>query len=250
MFSNKVTDTDEFLDMPHSAQCLYFHLSMQADDDGFVSNPKKVKRSVNSSDDDLKILTSKQFVIPFESGVCVIRHWRINNYIRSDRYEETQYQDEKKQLNVAENGMYTTGIPNANQSGVEASPQVRLGKVRLGKERLGKERKGKSREQSSTTHYESQDYYLASYLLDEIRKNNPTFKEPNLEKWAEHVRLMRERDGRTYEQIEFLIGWAQKNTFWQANILSTKKLREKFDTLVAQVKREVTSSEDYSVAFS
>ena len=81
MFSLKVIDTDEFLDMPQSSQLLYFHLAMRADDDGFVSNPKKIMKITGSGDDDAKVLTAKNFIIPFESGVCVIRHWRIHNYI-------------------------------------------------------------------------------------------------------------------------------------------------------------------------
>lgn len=86
--------------------------------------------------------------------------------------------------------------------------------------------------------YNVEDFSLAELLLKLILDNTPTFKEPDLSKWAEHIRLMRERDNRTYEQIEYVIRWAQSSNFWQPNILSTKKLREKFDTLVAQIKRE------------
>jgi hypothetical protein len=90
---------------------------------------------------------------------------------------------------------------------------------------------------ADSTKLEEIDLELSRLLLDFIRENTPTFKQPNLEKWAEYIRLMRERDGRTEAQIRFLITWCQKDPFWQANILSTKKLRDKFDTLVAQVKR-------------
>jgi hypothetical protein len=100
--------------------------------------------------------------------------------------------------------------------------------------------------------YVEGDLELATLLRDKILENTPTFKEPNIEKWAEQVRLMRERDGRTYEQIKFLIDWSQKNNFWQANILSTKKLREKFDVLVAQVKRDANgqSVKKATIAFT
>ncbi len=129
MFSKKITDTDIFLDMPLSSQALYFHLNMHADDDGFVSNAKTVKRMIGSSDDDLKLLLTKNFIFAFESGVVVIKDWKIHNYIRKDTYNTTIYGDEKEQLSQDENGSYTIS-PRAVD---EPSPQVRLGKVRLGK---------------------------------------------------------------------------------------------------------------------
>ena len=134
MFSLKIVDTDEFLDMPPTTQNLYFHLCMRADDDGFVSNPKKIMKIVNSATDDIKVLIGKKFVIPFESGVCVIKHWKIHNLIRKDRYTETEYKKEKKLLTEQDNKYklssgQTEVIPNGNQM----ATQVRLGKVRLGK---------------------------------------------------------------------------------------------------------------------
>ena len=101
MFSLKIVDTDAFLDMPQSSQLLYFHLSMRADDDGFVSNPKKIMKIVGSGDDDMKVLFTKRFVLPFESGVCVIKHWKIHNYIQNDRYAPTQWIKEKAMLETA-----------------------------------------------------------------------------------------------------------------------------------------------------
>ncbi len=98
MLSLKIVDTDEFLDMPPTTQNLYFHLCIRADDDGFVSNPKKIMKIANSASDDMKVLISKSFVIPFNSGVCVIKHWKIHNFIRSDRYTETEYKEEKELL--------------------------------------------------------------------------------------------------------------------------------------------------------
>ena len=119
MFDLEIVDTDLFLEMPVSSQNLYFHLGMRADDDGFISNPKKIIRSIGASEDDLKILISKKFIIPFQNGLIVIRHWKINNYIRKDRYSETIYKEEKKQLNEDENGIYNliteVGIPLGNQ---------------------------------------------------------------------------------------------------------------------------------------
>lgn len=112
MFSKKIIDTDWFMDMPASSQNLYFHLSMRADDDGFVANPKRILKLVGASEDDYKVLISKKFIIPFESGVCVITDWRINNYLRNDRYTETIYKEEKSQLTLDENGRYNVGIPS------------------------------------------------------------------------------------------------------------------------------------------
>ena len=107
MFAKTIIDSDAFLDMPMSAQCLYFHLAMRADDDGFVNNPKKIQRMVGASDDDAKILLAKHFLIAFESGVVVIKHWRIHNYIQTDRYKPTVYAEEKARLQRKDNGAYT-----------------------------------------------------------------------------------------------------------------------------------------------
>ena len=134
MFSKKITETDFFLDMPMSAQCLYFHLNMSADDDGFIGNVKTIRRMIGASEDDLKLLMAKEFLIPFDSGVVVIKDWKIHNYIRSDRYNETVYQDEKKQLKQLDNGRYELGIPNVIPVVHQMDTQVRLGKDRLGKD--------------------------------------------------------------------------------------------------------------------
>lgn len=115
MFNIEIIDTDLFLDMPQSTQNLYFHFGMRADDDGFISNPKKIIKAIGANEDDLRILISKKFIIPFETGVIVIRHWKLNNYLRSDRYTETIHQYERKQLIEDKNGIYDIGIPNDYQ---------------------------------------------------------------------------------------------------------------------------------------
>ncbi|RXS52144.1 replisome organizer [Lactococcus lactis] len=139
MFSKKIVETDLFMEMPPTAKILYFYLNMSADDDGFVGNPKTIKLISGATDDDLKILIAKQFIIPFDSGVIVIKDWKIHNYIQKDRYNQTQYLDEKKQLLVEENGTYTKCIQNV--SGLDT--QVRLGKS---KDRSGEVRTEKERE--------------------------------------------------------------------------------------------------------
>ena len=116
MFSLSVVDTDDFLEMPISSRLLYYELGMRADDDGFISNWKKILTFTGLKTDDIKILISKKFIIPFESGVIVIRHWRLNNYLRNDRYKETNYLYEKSLICKDKNGVYelkdTIGIPN------------------------------------------------------------------------------------------------------------------------------------------
>ena len=158
MFAKTIIDSDAFLDMPLSTQALYFHLSMRADDEGFINNPKKIKRMIGASDDDLKLLIAKNFVIPFESGVVVIKHWRIHNYIRADRLIKTVYKDERGMLDVKENGAYTVGghmsvncpstvsqVTDTCQSTdgqTTVKCQHRLGKDRLGKDSIDKVRVG------------------------------------------------------------------------------------------------------------
>lgn len=133
MFSKTIIDSDAFLDMPQTTQLLYFHLSMRADDDGFINNPKSIMRNVKCSEDDLKILAGKKFIIPFESGVVVIKHWKIHNYIAKDRYTETKYKEEKASLGLDENKAYTTSYTECIQPVYELDTQVRLGKDRIDK---------------------------------------------------------------------------------------------------------------------
>lgn len=134
MFSQQITDSDSFLDMPLSAQALYFHLGMTADDDGFVNNPKRIQRIIGANEDDLKLLIAKKFIIAFESGVVVIKHWKINNAIRSDRYTPTVYTEEKAMLTEKSNKAYTLGIPNDNQRLPSGSRSI--GKVSIDKDNV------------------------------------------------------------------------------------------------------------------
>ena len=108
MFTKKITETDAFQDMPLSAQALYFHFNMNADDDGFVGNPKRIMRMVGAAEDDLKLLIIKRFVIAFDrTGIIVIKHWRMHNTLRQDRYHPTEYQEELNMLGLKKNGAYT-----------------------------------------------------------------------------------------------------------------------------------------------
>lgn len=152
MFTQKIIDSDAFLDMPLTTQALYFHLNMRADDDGFINNPKKICRMIGASDDDLKLLIAKRFVLAFEKGVIVIKHWRMHNLIRKDRYSPTQYEDEFMSLEIKDNGSYTEKMPQiqgieeyGNQmatswqpNGNQMATQDRLGKDSIGEVSLGK----------------------------------------------------------------------------------------------------------------
>ena len=131
MFAKTIIDSDAFIDMPVTARLLYYDLSMRADDDGFVNSPKKIMRMIGASQDDLSILIMKKFIIPFENGVVVIKHWRIHNYIRKDTYHETTYKEEKNLLSLDENNAYT--LRDRDEFVDETATQVRLGKDRLGK---------------------------------------------------------------------------------------------------------------------
>ena len=166
MFSMKIVDTDAFLDMPLSTQALYFHLAMRADDDGFVSNPKKIVRMLGVQEDELKVLFAKKFIIGFENGVVVIKHWKIHNYIQNDRYTPTTYTRELAMLGTKDNGGYTLDTERIQIGDT--------GKVRIGKDRLGKL---KEDSETSSLSISKNKHFLppsikevSDYCL--IRKNN------------------------------------------------------------------------------
>ena len=203
MFTMKIVDSDAFLDLPLSSQCLYFHLNMRADDDGFINNPKMIMRTIGASEDDMKLLLVKKFILSFESGVIVIKHWRLQNAIRKDRYKETNYQDEKCLLLLDENGIYhmlaTKWQPNDNQW----LPQVRLGKDRLGK-------------------------------VNESKATTRTFKQPTLEELKEFIQennleVDAERWLNYYTSNGFMVGrtkmkdWKACVRNWSRNNYGTKQ---------------------------
>ncbi len=142
MFTKKITDSDPFTEMPLSAQALYFHLNMSADDDGFLNNPKKIQRSIGASEDDLKLLMAKRFILTFEKGIIVIKHWRMHNLLRKDRYNETQYLEEKETLMLQSDGSYTEKPPELpvatewQPNGNQMATQYSIGKDSIGKDRL------------------------------------------------------------------------------------------------------------------
>ena len=241
MFSRKITESDQFLDMPMSAQSLYFHINMQADDDGFVGNVKTIKRMIGASDDDLKLLIAKQFLIPFDTGIVVIRDWKIHNYIQKDRYTETFYKHEKAMLETTDNKQYQVMDTECIQDVSSLDTQVRLGKDRLGKDRLDidKEIDSNNSQQSQKRYADDSQYMEAAvYLFEKIKERLPNKKEPDFQKWADEVRKTVELDGIPIERYKQVLDWSQNDDFWQANILSTNKLRKQFDTIYLQMQRD------------
>lgn len=132
MFSLDVVNTDRFLEMSSSAQCLYFHLGMRADDDGFVSSPKMIAKIANCSEDDLRLLATKGYIIPLDKGIIVITHWKQSNYIQRDRYKPTMYQDERALLTLGDDNIYKLDTECIHDVS-EMEAQVRLGKDSIGK---------------------------------------------------------------------------------------------------------------------
>ncbi|KKF55651.1 replication initiation protein [Streptococcus phage Javan623] len=167
MFSKRITDTDKFLDMSLSTQALYFHLNMAADDDGFIDRPKTIQRTIGASDDDFKILVAKQFIVPFDSGVVVIKDWYIHNFIRKDTYQPTLYQEEKRMIeeympkqnyNKKNRNKYVDGTLTERQQLVDS------GKDRIGKDRIGKDSvEEKNGDSSSASNELSLRYFYEKY---------------------------------------------------------------------------------------
>lgn len=158
MFSKDITENDAFLDMPLSTQALYFHLGMQADDDGFVS-PKRIVRMIGAQTDDLRILVAKKFVLEFDDGVIVIKHWKINNYIQKDRKKVTAHQDKLALLTVKKNNGYKLDT--------KCIQNVRVGKDSIGKDSIGKERK----EKAKTRRFTPPSFLEVSDYIDEKKYN-------------------------------------------------------------------------------
>ena len=189
MFSRKITETDRFLEMPLSSQALYFHLNMGADDEGFIDKAKTIQRTIGASDDDMKLLIAKGFLIPFDSGVVVIRHWRIHNYIRSDRFQSTLYQSEKAQLEFDKSKTADLKpLENVIPNGYQMDTQVRLSEGSLDEDSLTTYPTVLDNEEEDIPYKE-----IISYLNEKANRNY----RPNIQKnktlikarWSEGFRL-------------------------------------------------------------
>ena len=239
MFAMTIIDSDAFLDMPLSAQALYFHLSMRADDEGFINNPKRIQRAIGASDDDMKLLNAKNFVIRFGSGIVVIKHWRIHNYIRGDRLKGTVYAEERKMLDVKGNGAYTikpelarieeggAGVCQSNvshlsdkcQSNVsqmtDACPaNVGIGKDRIDKVSIGEVKennaRARTREEKPVKHRYG-EYKNVLLTDDELEKLKERFPQ-DWERRIEDLSLGIESKGYKYKShYAAILSWARRD---------------------------------------
>ena len=169
MMSKKIVESDAFYDLEPMQQALYFHLCMEADDDGFINNPKSIARGMGASIDDINALIDARFLISFSSGIVCIKHWRINNTIQKDRYKETTYKEEKALLKVKENGAYTLDTQEAETLDTQEDdfvyPQNRLDKNRLDKNSIDK-RESKERENGSLSDTDTEPFQLPQSVDD------------------------------------------------------------------------------------
>ena len=239
MFSMQIVDSDAFLDMPSSTQNLYFHLNMRADDEGFINNPKKIMRMIGASQDDMNVLITKRFILVFESGVIVVKHWKMHNYIRQDRLKETAHIEEKKLLTIKENGAYSMRQPNVCQLSGKCQTNVSIDKIRLDKNRLDKNSINTSYPTSDESDVLSYETELAEQLAKIILEYDPEARVPkSFKTWAKSIDRMMRIDKRTPEQILWLFRWAQNDEFWNPNIRSPDKLRKQWDKLLFKAKQE------------
>lgn len=235
MFAKTIIDSDAFLDMPLSTQALYFHLSMRADDDGFINNPKKIQRMIGSSDDDLRLLNAKRFIIAFDTGVIVIKHWKIHNYIQKDRYKPTLYQEEKALL-VDKNSKAYTLETDCTHDGYNLETQVRLGKDRL---EIGKDIKDvtppkKSKAKPPRHKYgEYQNVLLSDEEMTKLQNEFPNDWKKRIERVSEYVAST----GKSYKNyLATIRNWAKKDKWQPAkqNTPKNEKLPEWIDKPVAE----------------
>ena len=220
MFTKKITDSDPFTEMPLSAQALYFHLNMNADDDGFLNNPKKIQRSIGASEDDLKLLIAKRFILIFEKGIIVIKHWRMHNLLRKDRYTETQYIEEKETLMLQKDGSYTEKPPELpmatkwQPNGNQMATQYSIGKDSIGKYSLDEDSIGdvvEDKPPKATRH--KYGAYSNVLLSDEeyskLQEEFPYDYSERIERLSEYIAST----GKTYKNyLATIRSWARKDS--------------------------------------
>ena len=251
MFSKQITDTDVFLDMPATAQNLYFHLNMHADDDGFLGNAKTIRRMIGASEDDLKVLVAKQFILVFPDGVAVIRDWHIHNYIQKDRYHPTVYEKDKQKLKLSKNKQYELQPPkkvakpaiqedvnevdtSCIQDDNKMDTEVRLGKVRLGKSKNNK--KGTS-QSAEPIPYEKIIDYLNQKTGQNLHSSTKAYQRLIKARWNEGYTLQDFKaviDNKAFE-------W-QGTEFWKYMVPRTLFAASHFDDYLNANKRKPTST--------
>ena len=231
MFSKKITETDRFLEMPLSSQALYFHLNMGADDEGFIDKAKTIQRTIGASDDDMKLLIAKGFLIPFESGVVVIRHWRIHNYIQADRFQATIHQNEKEQLDFDKSKIAAVKpLDQCIQNVSKMDTQVRLGEDSLDKDRLDKVNylySGEEKEKS---------------LSQIIKSTNVKINDRQIQQIQEYIGL----DNMTVEMIEYAVQLTEDAGAESFNYLNKilKYWKDKGLTSLDEAKEETSGFRD------
>lgn len=230
MFAKTIVLSDAFLDMPLSARCLYFTLGMLADDDGFVNSPKSIMRQAGASTDDLNLLMAKRFILAFESGIIVIKHWRIHNYIQKDRYKESKYIEEKATLTLDQNGAYTECIQDVSTS----DTQVRLGKdrdrIELGEGSIGESDEDINVPTKPVRH--KYGYYNNVLLSDEemmkLAEEFPNDLKDRIERLSEYIAST----GKKYKShLATIRSWARKDTKPQGRPVANKSSNPFLDML-------------------
>lgn len=234
MFSNKLIDTDLFLELPISSQNLYFHLGMRADDDGFVDKPKTIMKVVGAKEDDLKILIMKRFIIPFDNGLIVIRHWRLNNYLRSDRYNETKYLEEKSMLSIKKNGEYElkndVGIPSGLPNTINLNLNTNNSLDNTINLVENKEINNKERKELKTTKKKYGKYQRILLSNDEFEKLCEEFGK-------EYIEMVIERIDEYVEENN------NKNKYKNFNLVIRKAIRDNWSCLKG-IEKEVQLLDD------
>ena len=244
MFNKAITNDDNFLEMPMSSQVLYFHLSMNADDDGFVNNWKSIMRMIGAKEDDLKVLIAKNYIIPFDSGVIVIKHWRLNNYLQKDRIIPTQYQEELKQLKLDNNNvyeMYTKCIHSIEENSIDKNS---IDKNSIDKYSTGETLFDYLQENGFTlTPIETQivmeweDNELTRYAIKQAVLNHAfrinyieeilrRYKKDNIKTLQEAISRDEKRKDKNYKSKEALPEWFDKNIETTTNEKEEKEMEQ------------------------
>lgn len=219
MFAKTIIDSDAFLDMPLSSQALYFQLGMRADDDGFINNPKRIQRMIGASEDDLKLLMAKNFIIAFETGVIVIKHWKMNNYIQKDRYKETVYLEEKSRLDLKNNNAYTLNNNKCIQNVSNLYTQDSIGKYSIDKYN--------NDDEDIYTYYENNIGILTPRQYEIISSYIEMF---NLDIIKEAINRASDNNAKTFKYVEGILkSWKQKGYKTLVEIQNEKKPKKEKD---------------------
>lgn len=246
MFSQKIVDSDAFLDMPLSSQALYFHLNMRADDDGFVNNPKRIQRTIGASEDDLKLLLAKRFILAFENGVVCIKHWRMHNTLRKDRYSPTQYQEQLATLAVKDNNAYTEKPGNHlattwQPTGNHLATQYSIGESSIVKSSVG-EREGKADQENEIDPLPLGEYQNVILSFQELESLKAEFVDWKAK--IENLSSYMKRTGKTYDSHYATIRkWAKDDAQKQGqNTRRSTPTREEADRMQRYLQKMESSN--------